>query len=158
MFTLLAPHSRLPTHRDPFAGSLRYHLGLVTPNSEKCEIFIDGDPYFWKDGEDILFDETYVHRVRNDTDMYRLILFCDVARPINNPVVRGINRFVTNHLVKASATGNVEGEKVGVLNHIFKRVYSIRELGKRIKKWNKPGYYALKYALFAGIFYLVFLL
>ena len=30
MFATLSPGSRLVTHRDPYAGSLRYHLGLVT--------------------------------------------------------------------------------------------------------------------------------
>lgn len=42
MFTLLPPGSRLGAHRDPFAGSLRYHLGLITPNSPDCYIVVDG--------------------------------------------------------------------------------------------------------------------
>ena len=36
MFALLDPRSHLNPHRDPFAGSLRYHLGLVTPNSDSA--------------------------------------------------------------------------------------------------------------------------
>ena len=44
MFAVLAPHSHLVRHRDPFAGSLRYHLGLQTPNDDTCRIFIDGEP------------------------------------------------------------------------------------------------------------------
>ena len=32
MFAMLPPGGKLGAHRDPFAGSLRYHLGLVTPN------------------------------------------------------------------------------------------------------------------------------
>ena len=35
MFALLPPGSKLNPHRDPFAGSLRYHLGLITPNSRR---------------------------------------------------------------------------------------------------------------------------
>ena len=31
MFAELPDGSRLPRHRDPYAGSLRYHLGLITP-------------------------------------------------------------------------------------------------------------------------------
>src|ERR1700688_325358 len=43
MFAMLAPGGRLVAHRAPFAGSLRYHLGLVTPKgSEPCRIFVDG--------------------------------------------------------------------------------------------------------------------
>jgi beta-hydroxylase len=33
MFALLPGGSHLNPHRDPFGGSLRYHLGLSTPNS-----------------------------------------------------------------------------------------------------------------------------
>ena len=40
MFAILPPGARLPSHRDPFAGSLRYHLGLSTPNSELCRISV----------------------------------------------------------------------------------------------------------------------
>jgi aspartyl/asparaginyl beta-hydroxylase (cupin superfamily) len=70
-------------HRDPYAGSLRYHLGLTVPKSPgECRIFIDGDPYSWRDGEDILFDETYLHYTEITTSDDRLILFCDVERPL----------------------------------------------------------------------------
>jgi beta-hydroxylase len=87
MFALLPPGGRLVAHRDPCAGSLRYHLGLVTPNADTCKIFIDGEPYFWKDGEDVLFDETYIHYAENKSDVTRMILFCDVERPMTNGLV-----------------------------------------------------------------------
>ncbi|EIL87132.1 aspartyl/asparaginyl beta-hydroxylase [Rhodanobacter sp. 115] len=51
MFATLAPNSRLNPHRDPFAGSLRYHLGLITPNSRDCRIFVDGEEHAWGDGQ-----------------------------------------------------------------------------------------------------------
>src|SRR5689334_24353903 len=35
----LPPGGKLVQHRDPYAGSLRYHLGLVTPKSPgECRI------------------------------------------------------------------------------------------------------------------------
>ena len=51
LFALLPAGGKLSEHRDPYAGSLRYHLGLVTPNSDACRIFVDGEPYAWRDGE-----------------------------------------------------------------------------------------------------------
>jgi len=80
MFAVLPPGSKLNPHRDPFAGSLRYHLGLSTPNDDACRIYIDGTPYSWRDGEDIVFDETFVHSARNDTNQTRVILYADHAR------------------------------------------------------------------------------
>lgn len=151
MFTLLSPRSMLVKHRDPFAGSLRYHLGLVTPNSEDCRIYIDGEPYHWRDGEDIVFDETYIHRAVNDTDETRIILFCDVTRPLRTPIARGINNFVIRRLVKATQSQNMEGEKVGIFNRLFHYVYQVRLPLKRLRKASKPTYYTLKYALLLGI-------
>src|SRR5262249_43694284 len=52
MFATLSPGARLVQHRDPFAGSLRYHLGLVTPTHPgECRILVDGIPYSWREGE-----------------------------------------------------------------------------------------------------------
>jgi beta-hydroxylase len=156
MFTLLPPGSRLGAHRDPFAGSLRYHLGLITPNSDKCNIVVDGEPYYWKDGEAVMFDETFIHEAENKTDVTRVILFCDIERPLSNGFVRAVNRIIGRRMIKAAATENVPGEHVGVLNRVFEFVYKIRLLGVSIKKWNKPTYYVLKWALIVGLIYLIF--
>ncbi|MFQ5671209.1 MAG: aspartyl/asparaginyl beta-hydroxylase domain-containing protein [Acidobacteriota bacterium] len=153
MFTLLAPRSHLVRHRDPFAGSLRYHLGLITPNSEKCRILIDGIPYHWRDAQDILFDATYIHRATNETDEVRIILFCDVDRPLRGWFARGINHFVTRYLARATSTQNVPGEKVGFLNRGFEYAYQIRLLGKRLKAANRPVYYLVKFSLLGGLLY-----
>lgn len=157
MFTALAPNSHLVRHRDPFAGSLRYHLGLITPNSDDCRILIDGTPYSWRDGGDIVFDETYMHRAENRTDRLRVILFCDVERPLRGRIPRAVNRLVECTLVRAAATANVEGERIGALNKAFSFVYRLRLVGKRLKSWNRTVYYALKLALLAGLLYLLFL-
>ena len=156
MFALLPPGARLVAHRDPFAGSLRYHLGLSTPNSEDCCITVDGQRYFWKDGEPVVFDETYIHRAENQTGQQRLILFCDIERPMTNRVLQWINRTIGHGMVRAAATQNVEGEKVGVLNRLFGYVYRFRLLGKRIKAWNRTAYYVIKWALLGSLAYAVF--
>jgi beta-hydroxylase len=156
LFTFMPPHSELGAHRDPFAGSLRYHLGLMTPNSEDCRIYIDGTPYAWRDGQAVLFDETYIHRVRNDTDQPRLILFCDVARPLRTLPVRWLNRFVTRYIVKISATQNVETEKIGFLNYLSSMVHRYGQLMERFKAANRPLYYVSKWLFIAAVLYLIF--
>jgi beta-hydroxylase len=151
MFAVLPPGARLPSHRDPFAGSLRYHLGLATPNSELCRIFVDGELYYWKDGEAVMFDETYIHLAENRTNTSRLILFCDVERPLSNPIARFINRYIGQPFARAAATQNMEGEKVGILNKMFGAVYRVRLLAKRIKTWNRTAYYVLKWSLLGAL-------
>jgi beta-hydroxylase len=145
MFALLAPRSHLVRHRDPFAGSLRYHLGLKTPNADTCRIFVDGVPYFWRDGEGVLFDETYIHRAENRTDEARIILFCDVERPLRSRAATAINHFAIRHVMPTTATANTEEDLVGVANRVFERLYGIRLVMKRVKARSRFTYYALSY-------------
>jgi beta-hydroxylase len=156
MFVVLPAGSDLPEHRDPYAGSLRYHLGLITPNSEECKIVVDGLPYFWKDGEAVMFDETYIHHAINKTTMDRLILFCDVERPMRFKIGKWLNSFFGWFIMAAAASPNMEKDKTGNLNKIFKYLYQIRLVGKRLKAFNKKLYYGVKYALFLSIFYMIF--
>ena len=156
MFALLPPGSKLVAHRDPFAGSLRYHLGLVTPNSDQCYIAVDGETYAWRDGEDVMFDETYIHYAENKTDQTRLILLCDIERPLSNAFMRAFNRIIGWRMIRGAATQNVEGEHVGILNKIFAYAYQVRLVGKRIKAWNKASYYVIKWLLLGGLFYAIF--
>ena len=100
-----------------------------------------------------MFDETYMHQAENRTGVARVILFCDIERPLSNPVLRWINRTVGRGMIRAAATQNVPGEHVGALNHIFSYVYRIRALGERIKEWNKPIYYGLKWPLLTMLAY-----
>ena len=151
LFALLPAGGKLSEHRDPYAGSLRYHLGLVTPNSDACRILVDGRAYAWRDGEDVVFDETYIHRADNKTDEDRLILFCDVERPLRTPVMRALNRTIAKHLLYVTASRNVPGERLGVVNRVAGGAYRLRILFRRAKRANRTVYYTVKYALYGTI-------
>jgi beta-hydroxylase len=151
MFAAMAPRSHVGKHRDPFAGSLRYHLGLATPNSDACRISVDGNWYSWRDGEDLVFDETYVHHFENDTDVTRIILFCDFERPIANRYMRAVNRWVFKRVLPLTATKNKEGERVGFANRVFARIYPLRKPLRAFKKHNRRLYYVFKYAAMIGV-------
>src|SRR5881628_3010430 len=156
MFAMLPPGGKLGAHRDPFAGSLRYHLGLVTPNSEACRIFVDGEPYFWRDGEAVMFDETFIHRAENKTDVTRVILFCDIERPLSSRIMTWLNRGFRNTIIRASQTENTPGDRVGVLDRIFSVAYHVRLVGKRIKSRSKLAHYTLKWLIIGGLLYWIF--
>lgn len=156
MFASLPPGSRLVRHRDPYAGSVRYHLGLTTPNSPGCFIEVDGQRYHWKDGEAVMFDETFIHYAENTTDQQRVILFCDVERPLYFAPVRWFNRLFARIVMTASATQNVEGEPVGALNKFFFYAYKVRLWGKALKARSRPTYYIGKWAIILGLLYWIF--
>ncbi|MGJ3256194.1 MAG: aspartyl/asparaginyl beta-hydroxylase domain-containing protein [Alcanivorax sp.] len=157
MFALLPAGAKLGKHRDPFAGSVRYHLGLITPNDDRCVIYVDGQKHSWRDGDDVVFDETFIHWAENFTDQDRLILFCDVERPLRYRFATAINRVFKRVVVRATGTENVAGDKVGVLNRLFDVLYKGRTKAKQLKKKNRQLYYGLKWLLLGGVFYMVFL-
>jgi beta-hydroxylase len=157
LFALLPAGGKLTEHRDPYAGSLRYHLGLITPNSDACRIFVDGQPYAWRDGEDVVFDETYIHRAENRTDQDRIILFCDVERPLRTPVMRAINRLISGYVLRVTASRNVPTEQVGAVNRVSGLVHQLRQVLLRVKRANRRLYYTVKYAMWVTILYALFL-
>lgn len=156
MFASLPPGARLVRHRDPYAGSLRYHLGLITPNDPACFIEVDGQTYHWKDGEVVMFDETYIHYAENTTDHPRIILFADIERPVYTPMVRWLNRMFATLVMTASATQNVEGEPVGGLNKFFYYAYQVRLKAKALKARNRAAYYVGKWALIGLLLWALF--
>ncbi|ANI13439.1 beta-hydroxylase [Pseudomonas citronellolis] len=151
MFAELPPGSRLVRHRDPYAGSLRYHLGLFTPNDEGCFIEVDGQRYAWKDGEAVVFDETYIHYAENTTEHDRVILFCDVERPLKYRWAQAFNRWFSRNVMAAAASPNDDGDKTGGINRAFGTLYKIRLQGKALKKRNRKLYYLQKWAFFGAI-------
>jgi len=54
-------------------------------------------------------------------------------------------------VVAAAAAPNAESDRTGGINKIFKYLYAVRQLGKRIKKWNRTAYYAIKWLLIGAI-------
>ncbi len=145
MFALLPPHSRLTRHADPIAISLRYHLGLATPNSDSCFIEIDGQRRVWRDGAAILFDETYLHYVRNDTDEDRLILMCDVARPLN-PVGAAFN-WIYGAIARASVVPNMPEDERGLANRVFSGLSPLLAQARSLKAVRPRVYFAMKWSV-----------
>ena len=150
-----AAGQQLGAHRDPFAGSLRYHLGLVTPNCRRVPIFVDGEPYSWRDGEAVMFDETFIHSAENRTDVTRIILFCDVERPLRTRVMQAVNRFVSRTLIRA-ARRRTPSRAVGALNRVYALFGPGSDVLTRLKRRNRTVFRAVKYALIASLAYWIF--
>lgn len=150
MFAELPPGAILQKHRDPYAGSLRYHLGLITPNHPDCCISVDGEHYHWRDGEAVMFDETFIHHAHNGTEADRIILFCDVERPLRYGWARAINRFLARTLIAGSQSPNEDGDPTGGVNRAFAVLYRFRLWNKRLKARSRFAYYGLQWLLIGG--------
>ncbi len=144
MFALLPPGVMLNIHRDPFAGSLRYHLGLITPNSDACHIVVDGQDYSWRDGQDVVFDETCAHWVENRTDQTRVILMCDLERPLRSRLMAWINHHVSNFMGAITQSPNEATEPTGAINRLFSALRGRRERNHAFKHRHRRLFKSLK--------------
>ncbi|WP_151632409.1 lipid A hydroxylase LpxO [Noviherbaspirillum aerium] len=147
MFAELPPGGQLNRHRDPFAGSMRYHLGLATPNDDRCFIEVDGQRYSWRDGQGVIFDETYIHWARNESESDRVILFCDIERPMRYRWAQAINRFLGRTMMTAASSPNETGDQLGGVNKVFRISWLMGQYRRRFKAWNRTAYHVAKAAL-----------
>jgi beta-hydroxylase len=122
-FSILGPGARLPPHRGPWRGFLRYHLGLMVPEpADKIGILVGGQEGHWREGRSLMFDDTYEHSVWNDTAGTRVVLFLDVVRPcrfpgslVNRAVIgiAGLTPFVRNSIKRHKKWERLFGQKHG---------------------------------------------
>jgi beta-hydroxylase len=145
----------LNRHRDPFAGSLRYHLGLETPNDDRCFIEVDGQRYSWRDGESVVFDETFIHWAQNGSDKDRIILFCDVERPLKTRWAQAFNHWFGRKVMTAASSPNEDGDKTGLINKLFYIVWVGGQYRRKLKNWNRTVYRLTKAALIIGVVALI---
>lgn len=115
-FSVLDPHKSVPEHEGPYVGYLRYHLGLKVPTDHPPHLRVKDWVHQWKEGEAILFDDSYPHEVVNHSDQHRAVLIVDVRRPMKG-VANSVNKFMVNVVAKhtygrsvAKRAGNFVGD------------------------------------------------
>jgi aspartate beta-hydroxylase len=83
--SFLAPGKHIPSHRGPFRGIMRFHLGLDIPRqadgSPATVMVINNQEKRIADGEGMLWDDTFPHEVTNFANQGRVALLLDVWRP-----------------------------------------------------------------------------
>jgi aspartyl/asparaginyl beta-hydroxylase (cupin superfamily) len=121
MFSIMEPGKGLEKHRGDFKAVLRYHLALEVPplprgKTEQDEplrlmvaekLFYTGaeeiryQPHVWEEGQNLLFDDTFIHYVQNErTTGRRVVLFMDVPRTDCGLVVNGLFHLAVNYIVR----------------------------------------------------------
>ena len=110
MFSIMEEGKELYPHRGPSKHILRLHLGLDIPMGAK--ITVDGKDYFWKEKELFLFDDTYIHSVKN-TNRIRGVLFIDLDRKhIPNRYIKIANLFGKNYFNNVNKQIEKEATKI----------------------------------------------
>ena len=78
-FSRLVPGTHLSAHCGPSNFRLRCHLGLVVPDGVRIRV---GDEVReWRQGECLVFDDSFEHEVWHEGGADRIVLICDMWHP-----------------------------------------------------------------------------
>ena len=86
IFSRLEPKTRIEAHCGPTNFRWTAHLGLVIPTSSSssendCKIRVADKWHRWETGRVLLFDDSYEHEIRNDTNEVRIVLLLRFWHP-----------------------------------------------------------------------------
>ena len=96
-FSILDPGVEIPEHVGYYKGYLRYHMGVIIPNNntgrtdDKSYIICGGEKYIWQENRGIVFDDLYLHNVKNPTNQTRVVLYLDIKRKSDSYFANKIN-------------------------------------------------------------------
>ena len=79
MFSVLTPGTHLLPHHGVTNTRLVAHLPLVVP--EGCALTVGGRQHAWREGEAVVFDDTYAHEAWNRGGATRVVLIADIWHP-----------------------------------------------------------------------------
>jgi beta-hydroxylase len=151
-FAELPAGGKLAQHRDPFAGWMRYHLGLATPNDDGCFIEVDGRRYTWRDGKALIFDETYIHWAANSSDTGRIVLLCDIERPMRFRWTQAISNLLGRLLMTTTSPPNEKDqEQPGLAAKLFQVPHYLGHYRRQFKARSMAAYRVTMIVFVAGL-------
>ncbi|MBQ0930959.1 aspartyl/asparaginyl beta-hydroxylase domain-containing protein [Ideonella sp. 4Y16] len=79
LFSILGPGTHLLPHYGVTNARLVGHLPLIVPAN--CALNVAGIEHAWKEGEVVVFDDTYSHEAWNRSDQIRVVMIFDLWHP-----------------------------------------------------------------------------
>jgi aspartate beta-hydroxylase len=107
MFSVLAPHTRIPSHCGDTNVRLVGHLPLIVP--PECRFRVGNETREWRYGEAWIFDDTIEHEAWNDSDETRVILIFDAWNPYVTTAERELVTTLLGGLTKYYGTASAPG-------------------------------------------------
>ncbi len=110
--SIMEPHSVIPCHFGYLRGIYRILYPLKVPaKAGAAHITLDGVRHVYAEGSALVFDDNFQHRVVNDSDETRVVLFMDVRRRFAGRGFQLGNRAVTAVVGKVAAASNANNER-----------------------------------------------
>jgi aspartate beta-hydroxylase len=100
LYSVFSPGTHLLPHRGVTNTRIVGHLPLLIPDD--CALRVGGEDHHWREGEVVLFDDTYEHEAWNRSGRTRVVMIFDLW----NPFLSTAERAVISELVVAMGEFN----------------------------------------------------
>jgi aspartyl/asparaginyl beta-hydroxylase (cupin superfamily) len=95
-FSAIEPHTEIPPHVGPTNTMLVAHLGLK--NCDNAFVNVANHVQYYKEGEFLILDDSFVHFARNDSDKIRFTLMITFWHPQMNGLEKKFVNFVAKNV------------------------------------------------------------
>ena len=106
-FSVLRPQTLIKPHHGVTNVRLVMHLPLIVPPHCALNV-VDRGIHEWREGELVMFDDTYLHEAWNRSDTTRVILLMDCW----NPHLTAVEKLACKQLIERIGSLNPEGARI----------------------------------------------
>lgn len=101
--SILEPNIKIPMHVGYYKGVVRYMLPIIVPrDKENVFLCVNGIKYQWTEGIGVVWDDTYPHKVYNNTKDIRVVIYMDIERKLENIFSTMLNKMFLNIATNSS--------------------------------------------------------
>ncbi|HKC67117.1 MAG TPA: aspartyl/asparaginyl beta-hydroxylase domain-containing protein [Bacteroidia bacterium] len=97
-YSFMKPHTHIMPHKGYTRMALRCHLPLIVDNPELCKLRVGNEIVHWKEGELIIFDDSFDHEAWNNSDRNRVVLMFDIPNPLWGYSSYEISKYKIEHI------------------------------------------------------------
>lgn len=91
LFSLLRPGTHIPPHHGFLNTRCIVHLPLIVPAANPpCRLRVGAETHAWREGEVVIFDDSFEHEAWNPSTELRVVLLFEVWRPELSELERGL--------------------------------------------------------------------
>jgi beta-hydroxylase len=91
---------RIPIHTGYYKGIMRYMMPVIVPKDrDNVFLVVNEKKYNWTEGEGVLWDDNFPHKVYNNTNEIRVVIFMDIVRPFSR-LTNNLNKKFINLISK----------------------------------------------------------
>jgi len=106
LHSVFTPGTHLLPHRGVTNARAVSHLPLIVPSD--CTLRVGGEERQWREGQTLVFDDTYEHEAWNRSRQVRVVLIADVW----NPYLTELERAAINDVITAIGDLRTEVDKL----------------------------------------------